>query len=271
MHKNLSNQGDRVNHFLNLQKIQIAPFIFTLFLLTHSHALFAQDTPELAQNNGEKLGLSTLIGYNFNGDNDWSNLTPDVFLGWKEYITGDSRSKFSLPLQMGPTISSPGNVRDTTNYLRALMLPGNASISAILYPTFRIKDIQLIAVFAAGLKVLSGLEDTTTVISQHNLRFGAGAEWSKHFALSFQYTLGWHNLTSSSEQNFQSVFNSNDTRVEYLLVSLQTYLPPVDTYLVFSWRKLYDFDSFVESDNDDRIITAGIRKTIDLLDAFPAK
>lgn len=246
-------------------------YIFFLFSVFFSCICFAQNNNDANPNSYNNFGLSALLGYNFNGSSDWSNLSPDLFLGWDENIVGYKNAGFSLNLRVGPTISSPGNIKDSSNYFRALMLPGNASFSALLYPTYSIDKFKILVVLAGGLKVLSGLKDSSVVISQHNVRLGIGFQWDKLFSASFQYTFGWHDLTTESEKNYTKIFNQSNSAIKYIMINLQTYLPPLQLYLYGSWRKLLDYDKFKNFDGDSKIITIGIKKDIDLIPTFSAR
>lgn len=243
--------------------------ILLLFLVGATFVIgFAQPTPTADPTPTDGLGLSTLMGYNFNGKGDWANLAPEIFLGWTELMS--SRGKVKIYLRVGPTISTIKSGGDTLDYYRSIMLPGNGSASILPYAEFKpSNDWTFIGATAGGVKVLTGITDTTNSIAQTNFRLGWGFQFKKLLGMTFQHTWASHNLTAESEGTYKRLFRQTTTKARYMTVTIQTYLVPLELFLYVNYRKFLTELEGVEPVND-RIISVGIRKDIDLLTGLHA-
>lgn len=223
--------------------------------------------------------LSALISYNFlGGSTNLSNLTPEVFLGWNKYIIGKRADLFSGQIKVGPYASSQINIKDSTAYLPALMMPGNAGI---ILDNYWVIDNQntnnnhrlLLSPINLGLKVMSNFSDTTKTLLQHNIRTKIGYQYNDLFSLTIQYTWGWHNLTSMSEVNFEKTLKKKITDVQYLTISLQTKITKEENeqpvYLFAVWRGFLNKKDFNNLENS-KILTFGIRKSLDITGGISA-
>jgi hypothetical protein len=153
------------------------------------------------------------------------------------------------------------------------MLPGNAGVQMNYFMTFGNEE-KLSVVFSPvnlGLKVISGYTDSTISIVQHSIRQFLGIRFADLITLSVQYTTGWHNLTTFSEENFEKIFKREDNKVAYWNVGLTTRLSSdlfpneakTPIYLSLNWRSFArPTDKF--SLPNSRIITVGIVTNINL-------
>jgi hypothetical protein len=246
--------------------------ILNLFFLIFSNQVFSQ---EGVADESDGINLSALLNYNFIGDNNkLSNLTPEIFLGWNEYILGTKDDLISSQIKVGPFVSSLISIEDSTSYLPALMLPGNAGLVFNNYWIVKNDNHQiLLSPVNFGVKMISGFSDTTKMLLQHTLRTALGYQYKDFFSVTAVHTWGGHDLTSFSERNFQNTFNQTESNIRYLTITIQTKIskqsnPILNTendsplYLFATWRKFLNNNDFNNLPND-RILTFGIRKTID--------
>jgi hypothetical protein len=233
--------------------------------------------------------LDALLNFNFVGNqNGWSNLTPIVFYGWtisgmayrkdKEAKAADGNKVkhrlFGNAVQIGPYVGSTIAIKDSSSYLPALMLPGNAGVEVNYFMTFG-NEKKFSVVFCPinfGLKVISGYTDSSVSLVQHNIRHALGIRYGDYFTLSAQYTTGWHNATSHSEENYNKLFPNVTDKVRYWNVTLNTRLSEnlfggttnsSPLYLSLNWRSMVDASNLGNFPNS-RFITVGIITNIDL-------
>jgi hypothetical protein len=244
--------------------------LINLFVTLISFTSMGQSTDNVQDSKSDNFGLSALMGYNFNGKGDWSNINPEIFLGWTENIIGTDNSKLVWKLRVGPTVSTIKNTKDTLDYFRSVMLPGNGSFSFMTFAIYQPKDFKIILSTAAGIKALSGFSDSTTAISQINVRMGLGFQFKKLLALSAQYTWGRHDFISQSEQTYKSLFQQDNTNVKYVTITLQSFLPSMELYFYSTYRQFLT-DINIPGLNNKKIVTIGVRKDIDLIASFPPK
>jgi len=181
-------------------------------------------------------------------------------------------------LSINPYVAGQINVKDSSSFIPALMLPGNAGITINSRFEFPI-GIGTIA-FAPinfAVKFISNFADSNVVLVQHNLRSAIQYKYSDYFIISVQYTYGWHNSTSQSTNYFKKFFNKNATDIQYLLISLQTKLnsPTASentkpTYLFVEWRSLLNIKSWNDLPNQ-RIFSIGLRKEFSFDYGTPGK
>lgn len=240
--------------------------LFLLFVII-SFNLFGQDENDVDKQY-KNLGISALLGYNFNGKGDVSNLTPEVFLGWTEKF--DVGKKLSVNFNVGPSVSSIKNNPDTSDYYRTIMLPGNASVSLITYLHWEPKNFGAALLIGGGIKILSSFKDSSSSIQQDNVKLGIGLQYKKNISIIAYYTWGWHNLTSESERTYKELFKQSSTSIQYFTISIQTLIPSFNLYLNMTWKSLMGNTVLPGLDNK-KIITVGLRKDIDLVSAFRSK
>jgi hypothetical protein len=235
---------------------------------------------------GSSSLLAPLLNFNFVGkQNGWSNLTPVVFYGWS--ITGNVKGKkaksgtgttekvrlFGNTFQVGPYIGSTIAIKDSTSYLPAIMLPGNAGLELNYFMTFFNEEKLSLVVCPLnfGLKVVSGFKDSNLSVVQHNIRHSIGINWANSFSLSVQYTKGWHNSTSNSEESYGKIFPEASATARYWNVSINTRLAndlfgnnnKSPLVLTLNWRSMVAPSDFKGLPNS-RFITVGLISTVDL-------
>lgn len=234
--------------------------------------------------------LQPLMDFNFAGKkNSWTNLTPVIFYGWsvssasKRKVTIQSKSDgtettksvrlWDNTFQVGPYVGSTIAAKDSTSFLPTLMLPGNAGIQMNYYMTFG-NEKKFSVVFAPlnlGLKVISGYSDTTISLVQHSIRHFLGFRYADFISVSVQYTKGWHNLTSVSNENFEKIFKTPNDKVSYWNVGLTTRLSEdlfpdgkkTPIYLNVNWRSFVNPTGNFSLPNA-KILTVGIATNLDL-------
>lgn len=183
---------------------------------------------------GAASSFSPLLDFNFAGKkNTWTNFTPAVYYGWT--LSGNAKHKrkaggkknvtmWTNTFQVGPYIGTTISIQDSTSYLPAIMLPGNAGLTMNYFLTlFPKKKFNIeISPVNLGLKVVSGFTDSSISIVQYSVRHFIGFQFSDFLSASFQYTTGWHNATSFSQEQFRKIFNVKSTRVSYWNLGLTT-------------------------------------------------
>lgn len=217
--------------------------------------------------------LSPLLSYNFSsGNNTLGNLTPVINYGWTK--TAGNFLGGKCMLAANPYSAGQINIKDSNAYLPALMLPGIAGLNLNMILTYGNDNFQFIWFpLNFGLKLNTNFQDSSKIILQHNIRTGFGIKYSSLFQLGIQYTWGWHNLTSESEQAFKKVFNTQKMNISYITVTLETMLNNPSgsgqagggnsSVLFLAWRCLTNKGSFNGLPNA-QILTIGFRKDINL-------
>lgn len=231
--------------------------------------------------------LAPLLNFNFAGkQNSWSNLTPVVYYGWtisgrasikKSWKPKDGNSKYlqwGSALQIGPYIGSTINIKDSTSYLPALMLPGNAGLEINYFLTFGNEKKFSIVVSPVnfGLKVISGFTDSSVSLVQHSIRHAIGIRYADYVTFSVQYTQGWHSITSQSDEYYKKLFPNTPNKMRYWNLTLTTRLSDnlfngnktqTPLYLSINWRSLVNPSLFGNLPNS-RFLTVGIIANLDL-------
>ena len=212
--------------------------------------------------------LGALASANLVGNNKFlANLTPIVNLGGVQSII-PKKGSFSWDLDVNPYLGGMIDTEDSVSFIPALMLPGRGGLILNNYLNFEVKKFTFtIMPFGFGLKFIPNLQDTNTVVIQHNLRGGVSVRYGDVFVLGVQLTQAWHNLTSESEQNFSRVFGNNITDVNYITVTGQFAFAgntkDISNSVFFEWRNLLSRKKFTGFDNS-AILTIGLRKTLEL-------
>ena len=232
-------------------------------------------TNAVRQANIDRLQLSPLLGYNFNGPSSWANLAPEVFLGFDTLMLGHSFSRNNLRFRFGPTISGSNYRVDSNNIYSSLMMPGPANLSMLVYGTTLSlnQKFKLIGLAGTGLKVI-GLADTIGAIAQTTFKTGIGLELMKLMMVSMQYTWAWHNITDESEARFEQAYHTAQSPVRYMSFTVEGFSQPLGMFLFFSWRKLlndWNFESEIPSSTGRKFITIGLRKSLDMAREEPGR
>lgn len=213
--------------------------------------------------------LGVLASANFVGNNKFlNNLTPVVNLGGVVPLIGPGEKGFSLLLDINPYLGGTIDAKDSVAYIPALMLYGKGGFVFNSYLNFEIKKTCItIMPFGFGLKFIPDLQDSSLNVIQHNIRGGIAIRYSNDFLLSGQITHGWHNLTSQSKENFNTVFSRKTTDISYLTVLAQLALRgkknAITNYIYFEWRGLLSKERYAPFTNN-AILTLGLRKTLEL-------
>jgi hypothetical protein len=220
--------------------------------------------------------LGGLINYNFSeGNKKLGNFTPVVDYGWSATLLNKTKHpKFNIDFNANPYIAGQIDVKDSSSYIPAMMLPGNAGIKVNFILRITEGDFTFFGSPANfGFKLLSNFADSTQILAQHNIRQSLGIAFKNDFIIGAQWTHGWHNSTSESEKLFNDIFSKKATDIKYLTVTLQMRLKTkkVDTPTIFyaEWRSLLDKSKF-SSFSNIRIFTIGIRSDISLDKANPS-
>lgn len=225
-----------------------------------------------------KSVLTPLLSYNFSGGkNSLSNLTPVINYGWIKKIGKAFWGRATWELAINPYSAGQIDVKDSANYLPALMLPGIAGININNFFTFNENGSGHFIFYPANfaLKLNTNFQDSGRIIAQYNVRCGLGFRYDDHFQIGVQHTWAWHNLTSESDESFKKVFNTEKSRVSYVTVVFETYFNTShaantdaegndkSNVLFVEWRCLTNRGDFKGFPND-RILTLGFRKTLNL-------
>lgn len=230
-----------------------------------------------------KSVLTPLLSYNFSGGkNNLSNLTPVINYGWIKELRRAFWGSAKWELAVNPYSAGQIDVKDSANYLPALMLPGIAGININNFFTFNENGKGHFILYPVNfaLKLNSNFQDSGRVMAQYNYRCGLGFRLDDHFQVGVQHTWGWHNLTSESSENFKQVFKTDKSRISYLTVVFETYFNNEDganadldgneksNVLFVEWRCLTNRRDFQGFPND-RMLTFGFRKTLNLTNLAP--
>ncbi|MDB5089720.1 MAG: hypothetical protein JWR09_3714 [Mucilaginibacter sp.] len=213
--------------------------------------------------------LGVITSANFIGNNKFlSDLTPIVNLGGVATIK--QTDHFSWQMDINPYMGAQINTKDDAALIPALMLYGRAGFAYNNYLNFFDKDQKAqftLMPFGFGLKFIPNLRDTDNLIIQHNIRFGMAFKYDNKIGISAQITRGWHNLTSSSQKDFNTVFGAVPSDITYATVVVQAAFAgksgDISNYIFFEWRGLLSKKNYSTFDNN-RILTLGLRKTLDL-------
>jgi len=229
--------------------------------------------------------FNALLSYNFSGNaKGLEKLTPIIDYGWTTRLI--NRGKFSWDLAINPYVAGQIDITEKDSYMPGLMLPGSAGIKVNNYLTIKLYDAAdkkegrlTLSPLNFGYKIISNFADTITSLAQHNFRPGIAFQHGDLFIIGAQYSLAWHNSTSASQKGFEKVFERNSTDLHYLTISLQTKISSKDSdsdqkisaYLFAEWRGIVgDSRDRFEAFDNQRIITFGIRSTLNLENAFPS-
>ena len=245
--------------------------MLVLFLPSDGVAQTAIETAIIKADTG-KFKFAAILGYNFGGKGDLSNLTPEIFFGFDTALVGNKLEPGTTRFRIGPSASSGPGMVDSLSMVRSLMLPGNVSVAALFYhflKPFRGKT-KLFLTTAAGLKVIAPPTDSAGALVQQNLRLGGGIQLLNLFVVGAQYTWAWHDLTSDSQRNFERVFERTSTSVQYATLTVESLLPaPVNAHLYLVWRRLSNVEDFRNGAKDRKIVSIGLRKDLSVAATAP--
>ncbi len=219
----------------------------------------------------KQLKLEQMIGYTFGEKSSWTNISPELFLGFDTLIHSWNKRKNVLRFRFGPTVSASNIIIDTSNYLKALMLPGFSRLTFSLTTKHNIFKNRMKIAFSSGFELkMVGHNVQNGSILQNNLKGGAGIELNKLFSVSAEHTWAWHNLTNEAENAFTKTYKSPNTRARYLTLNLEGYSQAMDLFMVFSWRKLLNTNNFCTDANmNDKVLSIGLRKNLSLFNNPP--
>lgn len=227
--------------------------------------------------------LTPLLSYNFSsGNTSLSGLTPIIYYGWtKDFnLQKDKKNSNLFTLGIQPYAAGELKIKDSSNYIPALMLPGIAGINVTTMFQFGHGSAKFLwSPLNLGLKLNTNFKDSNTTILQHNIRTAIGFKYTDYMQLAIQFTAGWHNLTSESNDNFKKIFNHGATDITYLTIVFQTILNKANTtnagkslatnnILFLEWRCLTNKGAFPNLPNN-QILTIGLRKDFDLTSLIP--
>ena len=118
------------------------------------------------------------------------------------------------------------------------MLPGSAAININIF--IPIGKYIYWSPVDLGLKFLSGFSDSAKTIIQHNVRTAISIQLDEKLLLQAQYTWGWHNATDESQKNYNFIFNTNNSNIQYFTLTLQGKVSTDDAktpnYIIIQWR-----------------------------------
>lgn len=221
--------------------------------------------------NSPKQRLNSLLTFQTDGPSGVQRLVPEIFLGFEIELVEYNKTKtnsnsFALRLRFGPTVTTSSITADSTQELRALMLPGNLSFDGVLRliaPAGGPGGFDYIATLGFGVKAIATSADSLTSILQHNISLGAAVHLKDHLLMGLNYTWGWHNLTNESESAFSKIYDQDTTKIAYLTVTLASRLPGDGNFIYASWSRFRDADKFSQ-ENQDKSLVLGLQKTLGL-------
>ena len=190
--------------------------------------------------------LAPLLNFNFAGQkNNWTNLTPAVNYGFTQsfLVSGE----WFYELHIGPYLGTTISIKDSSAYLPALMLPGNAGLEFTNFISWRNSSNSFSFAPSLGLKVISGFTDSALSIVQHNLKLVATFKHEELFRISAAYTWAWHNSSDYSETKFNQIFKQPPHQMEYFTIALTTKVVDLKDsenplYFNITWRNLFTRD-----------------------------
>lgn len=223
--------------------------------------------------------FGALMNYNFVGNNKFlSNITPIIRYGGEKPLYTSPKKHFQWSLDMHLYAGADIETKDSSSFVPALMLYGRGGLNMNNYFYFNIgknteKPTARIILFPAcfTIKMLPNIQDSQTIIVQHNLRTGFAFQLDNLFMLGFQYTHAWHNMTSESRKQYEKVFGTT-TDIDYITATLQ-YAPQNvnNLHIYLEWRSLLSTGRYGGFDNIS-VLTAGVRKEImNVRNAAPGK
>jgi hypothetical protein len=215
-----------------------------------------------------KSYVGALASANFVGNNKFlSNLTPAVNLGGVVPLV--TAGWFSWEADVNPYVAGEIDTKDSVSFIPALMLYGRAGFVFNNYFNFKLgKQVNITCMpFGFGLKFIPNLQDSGHTVIQHAIRGGLALRYGSDFLLNAQITHAWHNLTTDSKKNFQKIFSTNSTDMDYITVLAQLGLrgkdAEVTNYVYFEWRGLLSKERYTAFSNN-AILTLGLRKTLEI-------
>ncbi|WP_343668423.1 fibronectin type III domain-containing protein [Chitinophaga sp.] len=214
------------------------PSATSTFKIAGTGAGFGTGTSGQTGNEGKAYAtVAPDLSINFAGPNtNWGNINPVVNFGINKEVLGetgylarwkksDKTKKISMRwlFQFGPYMGSQFPIKDSTGYLPALFLPGSG-IQINNFFTFPANNEGKFSVTFSplnlGVKVMSGFTDSTVSIIQHSIRSSILLDFWNIAQLTVQYTQGWHNLSTSSEEHFKEIFKTNYTNFSYITATI---------------------------------------------------
>jgi hypothetical protein len=229
------------------------------------------DEEEATKNNSVEGSLNALLQYNFSsGNNAIGSLTPVVDFGFTRSLVKKGKT-FNWDLSINPYAAGQIDIKDSTSFVPALMLPGVAGVRINQVFRFKVKKVEFALMPANfGIKVMSNFSDSSSAIFQHNIRSAFGFKFDDLFIIGIQHTWGWHNLTSQSEEIYQEIFKRNSTDISYFVITLQSQIPKKEnSYFFAEWRGVTDVHRFKDYQNT-KIISFGVRIGMSFENIAPA-
>ncbi|PZR35003.1 MAG: hypothetical protein DI538_15840 [Azospira oryzae] len=233
------------------------------------------DGKEVDDDDDAEIGdkLSALLQYNFSGGNKGlGNLTPVIDYGFStNLIGGEEENNFHWDLSINPYAAGQINIKDSTAFIPALMLPGAGGVRINHIFRWKVgKRLELgVSPANSAYKLMTSFSDSVTVIAQHNIRTGFAVKLEDLFILGLQHTWGWHNSTSQSEEAFEKTFKRHATDISYFTLTLQTKLPKQkNSYFYAEWRALTNASKY-ENYTNTKIISFGVRIGLSFENANP--
>jgi hypothetical protein len=222
------------------------------FLLAATSTLFAQNEVEQK--------LAGLVNYSFVNGAKLENFIPEITYGFTE------RYK-KWVFKANPYASSQLSAKDSSSFLPVLMSPGTAGFRFVAGYYLDTNNWKFsLTPLTLNFKAFSSFQDTAITIFQHGFEISAGLQYSNKIALTARIGANWHNLTTNSENNFNTVFGTRATDAYYMNIMLQTQINPdaeKPLYLVFAYNVFLNPKQLGNLPNS-RMLSIGIRKDIHL-------
>jgi len=164
--------------------------------------------------------MSAVVGYHFEAERGWGAVVPEVFAGFEE-----SLGKLSpFRLRAGVSFSGIPYGADSLDTFKSLAAPGSWSAGGLVYLMRSHVDASPLLLFiavGAGIKqVAHGRNDLSDLI-QHYVRFAGGVSLGRdrRLVVCAEFLRGWHGLTEESEEAFRTLFHSEETTIESVLIT----------------------------------------------------
>lgn len=259
-----------------MKQILITLFIFSFLL----NMAFAQDggTPKQGTDSTTppSSGLESLLSYNFvNNNASISNFTPQIYYGWTRTY-GQTANLFSGMIEVGPYTSTQLDASKADSYLPGLMMQGNFGVIANHYFVLNFGDHKIyLSPVNLGLKVLPGFTESAKTVIQTNIRTSFTYQYLDFIAVTAQFTDAWHNITSDSQSSYEQIFNTSNTNIKYMMVTIQTKVGDIagskttadaslPTYLVIQWRNFLTEGNTYSGLANRKFLTFGFKVGLNL-------
>ncbi len=209
--------------------------------------------------------MSAVAGYHFEAERGWGAVVPELFAGFEENL--GKLSPFRL--RAGVSFSGVPYGVDALDTFRSRAAPGSWNAGGLVYLMSSHVDASPVLPFiaaGAGIKqVAHGRNDLSELI-QHYVSFAGGLSLTRdhRLVLGAEFRRGWHGLTGESAEAFRTLFHSEETMIESIMVSAQSRIPGIELWLDVTWREITNREAFNGYADADEAVSLGLRYDWDL-------